>query len=64
MLFVAKLWLGECPYAEMLYFRLECVLYHCILEDIMFARLRSVDMLLCLVKGGFVSLRILPRCGC
>jgi hypothetical protein len=47
----------------MLYFRFECVLYHCVFEDIMFMRLESVDMLLCLVKGGFVSLHILPRCG-
>jgi hypothetical protein len=47
----------------MLCFRFECVLYYCVLEEIMFAWLGNVGMLLCLVKGGFVSLRVLPRCG-
>jgi hypothetical protein len=45
MLCVTRLWLGEFPYAGMLYFRFECVLYHCVLEDIMFVRLGSVEKL-------------------
>jgi hypothetical protein len=39
MLIVTKLWLGEFSYAGMLYFRFECVLHHCDLEDIIFTRL-------------------------
>jgi hypothetical protein len=47
----------------MLYCQFGCELYHCALKDIMFTRLGSVGMLLCLVKEGFVSRRILQRCG-
>jgi hypothetical protein len=47
----------------MLYFQFECMLCRCVLEGIMLTRLGNVGMLLCLVKGGFVILHILPGCG-
>jgi hypothetical protein len=63
LLFVAILWQGGFPYVGMMYYRFECVLGRCVLGDIMFVWLGSVNMLLFLVEGGVGLLHILPRCG-
>jgi hypothetical protein len=47
----------------MMYYRFECILGHCVLGDIMFVWLGSVNMLLFLVEGGVGFVHILPRCG-